>query len=548
MVETSARPQVLDVRNLRIEAVTETGNRVTLVDDISFVVNKGEVLGLIGESGAGKSAIGLSTLIYVRNGCQITGGQILFQGHELRDLDIDGRQSLRGANVAYIGQSAADAFNPAHTLYDQVCEVALQRGAMTFAQARNEAIRLFRELDLPSPELFGNRYPHQVSGGDLQRAMVAMAMIAKPDLLVFDEPTAVLDVTAQLEALALFKKLIREHDTAAIYIGRDPAVVAQIADRIMVVERGKVVEEGATAQLLQLPRMDYTRALMRKDSAPKPHRLAEIHPEGAAPVLQVQNLVAGRRGGPRILDDVSVDLMRGETLAVVGESGSGKSALARVVAGLVPRKEGEILLGGAGLPARLESRSRDQHRRIQLVHQRPEMALNPRHTLLDIIGRPVAFYFNKGRADVRARVEELLLLVDLPPESLTMRPENLSGAEKQRACIARALAAEPDAIVCDDVTASLDPTATEDIADLLRRAQVQAGFGCIFITGDPALARRIADKAAVLQSGQLVAYGPVGQVFNPPYHPYTELLLTSAPEMRPDWLYDALRRRRKVMR
>ncbi|HEU4825116.1 MAG TPA: ATP-binding cassette domain-containing protein, partial [Dongiaceae bacterium] len=226
-VKPKMETEVLDVRNLRIDAVTEIGTRVTLVDDVSFTLKTGEVLGLIGESGAGKSTIGLSTLAYARTGCQITGGQILFHGRDLRRLTVRGRQSLRGAKVAYVAQSAAAAFNPAHTIHDQVCEVALQHGVVNRAQARMDAIRLFRELDLPSPERFGDRYPHQVSGGQLQRAMAAMAMIAKPDLLVFDEPTTALDVTTQVEVLASFKKLVREHRTAALYITHDLAVVAQ---------------------------------------------------------------------------------------------------------------------------------------------------------------------------------------------------------------------------------------------------------------------------------------------------------------------------------
>ena len=548
MVETPTKPQILDVRNLRIEAVTETGNRVTLVDDVSFTLNKGEVLGLIGESGAGKSTIGLSTLIYARGGCAITGGQILFQGHELRELGRDGRQSLRGAKVAYIAQSAAAAFNPAHTLYDQVCEVALQHGVMTFAQARTEAIRLFRELDLPNPELFGNRYPHQVSGGQLQRAMAAMAMIAKPDLLVFDEPTTALDVTTQVEVLASFKKLIREHGTAAIYITHDLAVVAQIADRIMVLRHGKMVEEGAATQILQQPGMDYTRMLVAERVAAQQSKFVEAHVEGATPILQTQNVVAAYRGGPRVIDDVSIELMRGDTLAVVGESGSGKSTLARVIVGLLPRQEGDVLFNGASLPARLESRSKDQHRRIQMIYQMPDVALNPRQTLLDIIGRPVAFYFNKSRAEVRARVEELLRQIDLPPDYITRRPNELSGGQKQRVCIARALAAEPDVIICDEVTSALDPLVAEEILRLLRRIQDQTGVGYLFITHDLGTVRRVANKVAVMLRGQLVAYGPTQEVFSPPYHQYTELLLSSVPEIRPDWLDDVLRRRRKVAR
>ncbi len=548
MTETAAKPQLLDVRNLRIEAVAETGKRLTLVDDVSFSLNGGEVLGLIGESGAGKSTIGLSALIYARTGCQITGGQIIFRGHELRELGIEARQSLRGAKVAYIAQSAAAAFNPAHTLYDQVCEVALQHGVMNASQARMDAVRLFKELDLPNPETFGNRYPHQVSGGQLQRAMAAMAMIGKPDLLVFDEPTTALDVTTQVEVLASFKKLIRDHGTAALYISHDLAVVAQIADRIMVLRHGKMVEEGPSTQILQQPRMDYTRMLVAERAAAEASSFVTPHAEVDKPILSTRDVIASYRSGPRVIDSVSIDLMRGDTLAVVGESGSGKSTLARVIVGLLPRQAGDVLFAGESLPPRLESRNRDQHRRIQMIYQMPDVALNPRQTLLEIIGRPVAFYFGKGRRAVRERVEELMRQIDLPPEFITRRPGELSGGQKQRVCIARALAAEPDVIICDEVTSALDPLVADEILRLLRRIQDQTGVGYLFITHDLGTVRRIANKVAVMYKGQLVAYGPTQQVFNPPYHPYTELLLSSVPEMRADWLDEVLRKRRKVIR
>jgi peptide/nickel transport system ATP-binding protein len=548
MAQAKTKPEgeILDVRNLRIEAVTETGTRVTLVDDVSFNLKAGEVLGLIGESGAGKSTIGLSTLVYARTGCQITGGQILFHGRDLRGLNIKGRQSLRGVKVAYIAQSAAAAFNPAHTIFDQVSEVALQHGVMNRAQVRMDAIRLFRELELPNPDVFGGRYPHQVSGGQLQRAMAAMAMIAKPDLLVFDEPTTALDVTTQVEVLASFKKLIREHRTAALYITHDLAVVAQIADRIMVLRRGKMVEHGEATRILQRPEMEYTRMLVAERVAAEQSKFVEGHAEGDRPILEVKNVVAAYRGSVKVIDDVSIDLRRGDTLAIVGESGSGKSTLARVIVGLLPREKGDILFDGTSLKPRLQDRSKDQLRRIQMIYQMPDVALNPRQTLLDVVGRPVQFYFGKGRAVVRARVEELLRQIDLPPEYITRRPHELSGGQKQRVCIARALAAQPDIIICDEVTSALDPLVAEEILRLLRRIQDETGVAFLFITHDLGTVRRVANKVAVMLKGKLVANGPTQQVFNPPFHPYTELLLSSVPEIRPDWLDEVLRRRRKA--
>ncbi|MEZ5831510.1 MAG: ABC transporter ATP-binding protein [Dongiaceae bacterium] len=541
-----AEGQILDVRNLRIEAVTEARKRVTLVDDISFTLNAGEVLGLIGESGAGKSTIGLSTLVYARTGCQITGGQILFHGSDLRSLDVRGRQNLRGVKVAYIAQSAAAAFNPAHTIFDQVSEVALQHGVMNRAQARMDAIRLFKELDLPKPDTFGNRYPHQVSGGQLQRAMAAMAMIAKPDLLVFDEPTTALDVTTQVEVLASFRKLIREHRTAALYITHDLAVVAQIADRIMVLRGGKMVEEGDATQILQRPEMDYTRMLVAERMAAEQSRFVEGHAEIDRPILEVKNVDAAYRGTVKVIDDVSIEVRRGDTLAIVGESGSGKSTLARVIVGLLPRQKGDILFGGTSLKPRLQDRKKDQLRRIQMIYQMPDVALNPRQTLLEIIGRPVQFYFGKSRADARSRVEELMRQIDLPPDYISRRPHELSGGQKQRVCIARALAAEPDIIICDEVTSALDPLVADEILRLLRRIQDATGVAYLFITHDLGTVRRIANKVAVMLKGKLVANGPTQQVFSPPFHPYTELLLSSVPEIRPDWLDEVLSRRRKV--
>jgi len=548
MVQTKAKPEgeILDVRNLRIEAVTESGTRVTLVDDVSFTLNAGEVLGLIGESGAGKSTIGLSTLGYTRTGCQITGGRILFHGRDLRGLNSRGWRSLRGVKVAYIAQSAAAAFNPAHTIFDQVGEVALQHGVMNRAQVRMDAIRLFKELDLPNPDGFGSRYPHQVSVGQLQRAMAAMAMIAKPDLLVFDEPTTALDVTTQVEVLASIKKLIREHRTAALYITHDLAVAAQVADRIMVLRRGKVVEHGEATQILQRPETDYTSLLLAERVAAEQSKFVEGLAEGDRPILEVRNVVAAYRGSIKVIDDVSIDLRRGDTLAIVGESGSGKSTLARVIVGLLPYEKGEILFDGTSLKPQLRDRSKDQLRRIQMIYQMPDAALNPRQTLLEIIGRPVQFYFSKSRAEVRVRVEELLRQLDLPPEYITRRPRELSGGEKQRVCIARALAAQPDIIICDEVTSTLDPLVAEEILRLLRRIQNVTSVAFLFITHDLGTVRRIANKVAVMLKGKLVANGPTQQVFNPPFHPYTELLLSSVPEIRPDWLDEVLRRRRKA--
>jgi len=536
---------ILHVTNLRVEVRTDKGAGPVLVNDVSLDLKRGEVLGLIGESGAGKSTIGLCTLGYTRGGCQMTGGELMFEGRDIRKMTAAERRALRGPGVSYIAQSAAASFNPAMTLMQQVCEIPVKHGILTPAEAVAEAKKLFRELELPNPDTFGDRYPHQVSGGQLQRAMAAMAMAAKPDILVFDEPTTALDVTTQVEVLASFRKLIREHGTAAIYITHDLAVVAQIADHIMVLRHGKMVELGTADQILQAPREDYTRRLVAERVAG--HEFREDVDTGEAPLLQVSNVVASYHSLLRVIDNVSVDVRRGDTVAVVGESGSGKSTLARVIIGLLPRQSGDIRFQGQSLPPALKDRTKDQLRRIQMIYQMPDVALNPNQTLHEIVGRPVQFYFGRSREDVRKRVLELLRLMDLPESFINRKPGELSGGQKQRIGIARALAAEPDLIICDEVTSALDQLVGEEILRLLKRLQEELGLAYLFITHDLGTVKRIANKVAVMLKGKLVAGGETSKVFSPPYHPYTELLLSSVPEMRSDWLDEVLAGRKQTL-
>ena len=528
---------ILKLTDLRVEALSGA----VLVDNVSLELKRGEVVGLIGESGAGKSTIGLASMVYARAGCRITGGKVEIDGEDVRSLDADGRRDRRGQRIAYIAQSAAASFNPAHRLMDQVIEMPVSHGLMTIGEAKIWALELFRALDLPNPETFGDRYPHQVSGGQLQRAMAAMAMSCRPDILVLDEPTTALDVTTQIEVLALLKKLIRDYNMAALYITHDLAVVAQVSDRIMVLRYGKMVELGETAQILQAPKMDYTRALVAERKAAD--KLAVISASNKAqPVIEAQNVV-GVYGTFTAVKDVSISVARGETVAVVGESGSGKSSLARLIVGLLPRRAGDVKLHGELLSADLQGRTRDELRKIQLIYQQPDVALNPRQTIGEIIGRPVEFYFNRSPAEVKARVAELLRLVGLPEDFAGRLSTALSGGQKQRVCIARALAAEPDVIICDEPTSALDQLVAEDILKLLKSLQDNLGVGYLFITHDLGIVRRIAHRTAVMLKGEIIAQGPTAEIFAPPFHPYTERLLSSVPEMRTDWLDDVLAKR-----
>ncbi|MFZ2105431.1 MAG: ABC transporter ATP-binding protein [Roseiarcus sp.] len=534
-------PIVLDVRSMRIQVRTDRGDGPVLVDDVSLVLKRGEVIGLIGESGAGKSTIGLASMGYTRRDCFIVGGEIVLNGKDVRKMSADERRKLRGPRISYIAQSAAASFNPAMTLMDQVCEASIRHGVLKPAEARAEAISLFQQLDLPEPMTIGGRYPHQVSGGQLQRAMAAMAMVARPDIVVFDEPTTALDVTTQVECLAAFRKLIREHGAAALYITHDLAVVAQIADRIMVLRRGKMVEFGESRQILQAPKEEYTRRLVSERVAG--HAFVDTSSADSTPILSIQNVSANYPGKPNVIGEVSLDVRKGDTVAVVGESGSGKSTLARVVMGLLPRSVGDVKFNGVSLPPRLAQRTRDQLRRVQMIYQMPDVALNPQHTLLDTIGRPVAFYFHRSKEEVRARVLELLRQMELPEAFITRKTSELSGGQKQRVSIARALAAEPDLIVCDEVTSALDQLVGEEILRLLKKLQDDLGVAYLFITHDLSTVKRIANKVAVMLKGRVVASGPTAQIFAPPYHPYTELLLSAVPEMRPEWLDEVLAKR-----
>jgi peptide/nickel transport system ATP-binding protein len=532
---------VLDVRSMRIQVRTDRGDGPVLVDDVSLTLNRGEVIGLIGESGAGKSTIGLASMGYTRRDCFIVGGEIVLNGKDVRKMSANERRKLRGPRISYIAQSAAASFNPAMTLMDQVCEASIRQGVLKPAEARAEAISLFKQLDLPDPMNIGDRYPHQVSGGQLQRAMAAMAMVARPDIVVFDEPTTALDVTTQVECLAAFRKLIREHGAAALYITHDLAVVAQIADRIMVLRRGKMVEFGESRQILQAPKEEYTRRLVSERVAG--HAFVDTSSADSTPILSIQNVSANYPGKPNVIGEVSLDVRKGDTVAVVGESGSGKSTLARVVMGLLPRSIGDVKFNGVSLPPRLAQRTRDQLRRVQMIYQMPDVALNPQHTLLDTIGRPVAFYFHRSKEEVRARVVELLRQMELPEAFITRKTSELSGGQKQRVSIARALAAEPDLIVCDEVTSALDQLVGEEILRLLKKLQDDLGVAYLFITHDLSTVKRIANKVAVMLKGRVVASGPTAQIFAPPYHPYTELLLSAVPEMRPEWLDEVLAKR-----
>ena len=524
---------ILTMRGLRIEGQADEQWQ-EIVHGIDLDLRRGEVLGLIGESGAGKSTIGLAAMGYARPGCRISGGEIKFDGIDLMAAGEDTKRQLRGVRISYVAQSAAASFNPAHRLIDQFSESPVQHGVKGKSEAEADAKVLFRKLKLPYPDTIGNRYPHQVSGGQLQRAMTAMAMSCRPDLIVFDEPTTALDVTTQIEVLAAIKDVVREFNTAAIYITHDLAVVAQMADRIMVLRWGDLIEEGNARDMLANPQDPYTRDLLAVRTFAKDDIDLTVR---ETPLLRVEGVSASYGGGVKVLQDVSVDIHRGRTVAVVGESGSGKSTLARAITGLLPPEAGRVMYEGEPMPAALEQRNREQLRRMQMIYQMPDTALNPRQRIREIIGRPLSFYLGLSGSEQEDRIKSLLEMIELEPADYIDRfPGELSGGQKQRICIARALAAEPDLIICDEVTSALDQLVAEEILKLLQRLQDDVNVSYMFITHDLATVKAIADEIVVMLQGRVVEQGPKEEVLTPPHHEYTDLLLSSVPEMDPDWL------------
>jgi peptide/nickel transport system ATP-binding protein len=530
---------LVQVRKLRVLARQSDGAETAIVRDIDFSIAKGEVLALIGESGSGKTTIALALMGYARAGCRIGGGSVRIGQQELVGMSEAQLGGLRGRMVAYIAQSAASAFNPSRTLMDQVIESALIHGILTRAQAEAKAVELFRALALPNPGQIGQRYPHQVSGGQLQRVMAAMAFVTDPALVILDEPTTALDVTTQIEVLRAFRDVVRQSGASAVYVSHDLAVVSQMADRIVVLRGGEIQETASTERILHLPQHAYTQSLLAA-AEPAARSLPPVAGDAARPLLEVRSLVAGYgpTGGDglpakRILDDINLSIARGATVGIIGESGSGKTTLARVIAGMVPAARGEVLLDGEALGTR--GRSREQFRRVQFVFQNADTALNPAHTVERILARPLAFYHGMSGAAQTKRVHELLDLVKLPREIGARRPGELSGGQKQRINLARALAAKPDLVLCDEITSALDTVVAAAILDLMAELRRELKLSYLFISHDINTVRAICDEIVVLYAGSKVEARPRAALA-PPYHPYSHLLVSSVPRLRQGWL------------
>jgi peptide/nickel transport system ATP-binding protein len=521
---------LLEVRNLSVEFHTAVGV-VKAVCDMSYHLDRGETLAILGESGSGKSvsSSAIMNLIDMPPG-RISSGEILLDGVDLLKMPLSQRREINGRRIAMIFQDPLSHLNPVYTVGWQIREALTTHGTdATKAQA--EALRLLGRVGILDPEHALDKYPHEFSGGQRQRVMIAMALALRPDLLIADEPTTALDVTVQAEVLELLKELQRETGMAVLIITHDLGVVAEIADRVVVMEKGVLVEAGTVREVYKHPQHPYTKKLI----AAAPGK-GEMHQplKGTEPVLSVRD-VRKTYGAFSALKGVSFDLLAGETLAVVGESGSGKSTLARILLRLDEPDAGSALWKGRDLfqlsPAELYKLRRD----LQMVFQDPTQSLNPRMTVYQLISEAWVIHPDiLPKAKWRERVAELLTQVGLGPEHMGRYPHQFSGGQRQRIAIARALALEPQLIICDEAVSALDVSVQAQVIALLDGLRKEMGIAFIFIAHDLPVVRDFADHVMVMQKGEVVELGTVREIFETPQKPYTQALLAAGLDPDPD--------------
>ena len=551
---------IASFENLRVEFETKDGT-VVGVEDVSFEINAGETVCVVGESGSGKSVSSLSMMRLVEfGGGRLAGGKLEFDRKEKGKIDVTKvdqslMRTIRGNEIGMIFQEPMTALNPVFTVGRQLTEGLRVHKGMNKTQAADQALDLLRQVRIPEPERRLKQFPHELSGGMRQRVVIAMALACEPRLLIADEPTTALDVTIQAEILALIDRLKRETGTAVMFITHDMAVVAQMADRVVVMYRGNKVEEGPVEQIFKDPKHSYTQSLlaavpklgeMTGKDLPEPMRLfgdekAERKPiEGTnEPLLEVKNLVTRFpvKGGilrrtianVHAVEDVSFKLMKGRTLALVGESGCGKSTVGRSLLRLVEPKSGEVSIAGQDIIAMSPEELRAARGDMQMVFQDPFASLNPQMLLMDQVAEPMRNYGTHSGEDLHKRVEMLFDRVELPRSFLRRYPHELSGGQRQRVAIARALALNPKLIIADEAVSALDVSVQAQVLNLMMELQAELGLSFLFISHDMAVVERVSHDVGVMYLGRLVEIGPRRKVFEAPQHAYTQALMKAVP-------------------
>ena len=554
---------LLEIKDLNIEFPTRRGT-VNAVRGISMDVAPGEILGVVGESGAGKSTIGNAVMDLLQAPGRVSGGNINFEGTDLRSLSSEDMRKMRGAKIGMIFQDPQTSLNPLTTIGKQLGESIRNARGLTDREAQLEALRLLEAVGIPHAQERLKAYPHELSGGMRQRVVIALALCGDPDLIIADEPTTALDVSIQKQILELIQKLCRERQLGVLLITHDIGVISQIADRVAVMYDGQVVETGTTAQILHAPTHEYTRSLIaavpRLDV--KMHRFTTVEHSGSkkrtrsewlnyaadqandATAIEAKNLslgfvlkkafLKGNRTILKAVDDVSFAVASGETFGIVGESGSGKSTLARIIAGLYAPDEGSVSILGVPMSDRRSVEEKAACRKLQMIFQDPYSSLNSRMKVSKIIAEPINFYkLSDSRKTTERAIGELLEYVGLPPEAANRYPHEFSGGQRQRISIARALAARPRILICDEPTSALDVSIQAQILNLLKDLQEEFALTMLFISHDLPVIRQMCDRIGVMKAGQMVELATGDALFSNPEHAYTQELIANIPAFSP---------------
>ena len=535
---------LLDVKDLQVAYNNPSSGELTMaVDGVSFKVDRGETLGIVGESGCGKSTLARALMAYCRPGGVIVGGEVLFDGHNILDFNDEQIRALRGSRMAMVPQDPLTSLTYHMKVGPQIDEILQIHQKLDAAGARLATLKLFDGTNLPTPEKIYDRYPHENSGGQRQRVVIAGALACEPDLLILDEPTTALDTTTEMQVLKLVKELRDRLGTALVYITHDLTLTDYMCETVLVMRDGKVVERGLASQIFTDPQTDYGKMLVSaipRVDADIAEPTSRADNKATQSLLKVENLsfrhaqrwsieaLFNPQEEQLAVDDVSFELRRGETLGLVGESGSGKSTLANVVVGLLAPTSGDVTFDGASINKIDKYRSEELRRRIQIVFQDPLSSLNPRRRIESILTRPLQVFFGMKGSAARDRAVELLEDMELSADLLKRFPRQLSGGQQQRVAIARAFTAQPDLILCDEVTSALDVSVQAHVLKLFKGIQTKTGAACLFISHDLGVVKQVADETVVLQKGRVVEAGVTRTVFDNPTHTYTQLLLAAA--------------------